>query len=129
MKKIIFMILVIVLLAIFLSGCNENKSNNNGSSDINKFLGTWEGGSNVFNETWTFYSNSSLKKVTTYDWDETGEFTDVDWYTYEIDEYGEFCYRQASISFLMCYEFEFSENDTHLTLIFDELTYKFTKVE
>lgn len=139
MKKILVIGSIIVLLIIPLSGCNKNNSNkssNGTTNEISKFIGTWQGGAydgENFreDETWTFYNNGSLKKSTTYSWDPTGENTTIDWYTFEIDENGDLCTRMESISFLMCYSYEFSNNDTKFTLMLSQefLSYEFNKVE
>jgi len=125
----------------FLSGCNERNSGDNKSADnttdgTSKFIGTWQGGAydgEEFrnDETWTFYNNGSLKKVTTYDWDTEGNYTTIEWYTFEIDEEGELCTRLETASFLMCYDYEFSNNDTKFTLLLggEFLSYEFNKVE
>ena len=142
MKKVFVIILTFVLLVVSLSGCNERKSNSNESTNntttdpVSKFIGTWQGG--AYNgtkfrsdETWTFYTNGSLKKVTTYDWDIEGNYTTIEWYTFEIDEEGELCTRLETASFLMCYDYEFSNNETTFTLLLggEFLSYEFNKVE
>ncbi|HDQ15754.1 MAG TPA: hypothetical protein ENN45_01695 [Bacteroidetes bacterium] len=137
MKKILVGCLMIILLAVLLSGCNsnDNKSSNNTTSKTSKFIGTWVGGaydgeSFRDDETWTFYTNGSLKKVTTFDWDPEGNDTITEWYTFEIDEDGELCTGLEEASFFMCYEYEFSNSDATFRLLLGEefLSYEFNKV-
>jgi len=45
-KKVLMVFLLVTLLAVVLSGCNENKSDNSKDTidNIQKFYGTWIGG-------------------------------------------------------------------------------------
>jgi hypothetical protein len=54
-KQLIIVGIIVLLLAVGLSGCNENKS----ESELDKFLGTWVAFENY---TITFYSNGTFAR-------------------------------------------------------------------
>jgi len=109
-KKLILFCIVILLISISLSGCNENSSKKN---DKNKFIGTWIGISNYlndsFNVTLTFFKDNSLKQVS--------EGEHVHWFNYELDDtclY--FRFPELPENYGICYYYEFSNNNNSLTL-------------
>ncbi len=137
MRKVIAIICILCMgLVLFISGCTEqdnsgtNNNNNAGStsSEINKFIGTWDGGSfetsiEDKDKTWTFYENGSLKMV-------DNQFDDIAWGTYEIDETGELCIRETEYQSLMCYVYAFSDNDNQFTLTLGgTILHRFAKSE
>lgn len=115
-------ICAVILLIVFSSGCFEDDNSdkkNDGNKELDKFIGTWVGewdwGNNLTsNETWTFYTNRTIKIV-----DEFG----VDWGTYELED-GKLKIKiptptenHPDAAFTMWYEYEFSNGDNQLTLI------------
>ncbi len=82
MKKYVLIITTIIILsAIFLSGCNQDGTNTEGKKT---FIGTWKveiEGVEKFNETWTFKEDNTVEKVLNqdgvitrdhYKWEDTG---------------------------------------------------------
>lgn len=130
-KKIIVIIFIVLLCITFFSGCFESDNNKKDEdNELSKFIGSWKGGIYNGNEyeddkIWTFYSNSSLKRAA----NSNGDISSISWYKYEIDENGALCLRDPAISFLMCYEYEFSEDNTKFTLALDDTPmYEFEKM-
>ena len=121
--SIIATIIIIAVLYLVISayiGGLSNESNNS----TNPFIGTWFGGMNngtdfITQENWTFYTNGSLLVV-----DSFGE----SWYTYTVDS-SELCKKDTSISFTMCYDFEFTLENKKLFLYLSDLQmYEFYKI-
>jgi hypothetical protein len=126
-KNIIISIIatIIIIAVLYLVISTYIGSLSNESSDSKEaFLGAWSGGiSNGTNfisqENWTFYANGSLLVV-----DSFGEH----WYTFSIES-SELCKKDPSISFTMCYDFEFTLENKKLILHLSDLQrYEFYKV-
>ena len=114
-----------VLLAIGLSGCIQADNNTN-AGDITKFIGTWElqpypGSDPNDLTTYIFYQNGSL--VSTFiDYD--GE-NHTGWADYSLEN-GKVCMKTHPHGAITdddyyCYDYEFSQKNTQLTLSTNEL--------
>jgi len=94
------------------------------------FLGAWEQTSDdpysSYNQTWTFYSNGSVKMEAEY-----SEYsTSTSWATYQIKN-NQLCltYIYVGDEYEMCYDYQFSGNKNNLSITYySELTYTFTKI-
>ena len=109
-RKRLIIIGILILLVVGLSGCNENSKK---VEDTNKFIGAWEGISfyeNVtFNVTLDFYKDNTAKQVT--------DKVHTHLFNYEIDDN---CLYLTLIELpeidAICYYYEFSNNNSTLTL-------------
>lgn len=121
---IVIAVVAIYAIYVVVSGILGGSTSESEGIDESNFVGTWSGGS--FNgttylseETWTFYDNGSLKKE--------DDFYKIEWYTYEISD-GQLCERNREISFLMCFDVEFSNANLQFSLFLDDMImYKFSK--
>jgi len=115
MKRNIIVITGLIVLTLFLSGCQENKNTDNTENtniedeiDFSNFIGQWteEGNDDVI---WIFYENRSIEYV--YD---AGASTYHYWgnvsFINEILDISAMPYKS------MRYTFEFSENNQMITL-------------
>jgi len=110
MKKELIICLIVILLCVFFSGCNENTNKNNLK---NKLIGTWNGVSiyqNVTNNiTITFYKDNTAKQV--------DDFAHTHMFNYEINNK---CLNlilpDLPPKFAICYEYEFTNDYNSLTL-------------
>ena len=99
-----------VLFLVFLfSGCMEKNSD----LEINKFIGTWEtAGTSLENDTWTFYSNGTLKIVSLYIENYNEEtFLYTTWFSYKVNS-SKLCFisKEAISEPPTCFDYEFSDN-------------------
>ena len=102
MKKHLIVIgSVVLLLVIGLCGCIEDKVENNESSIVDKFIGTWKlveqsygtydeiaGITETPDETKVFYENSSVKFVSVKHnkYNETDTITSIQWYEWKLSD-------------------------------------------
>ena len=114
-KRKSLIIIALLLTSVSLSGCNEDSNKKN---DINKFIGTWEGTSFFQNETTdvslTFYEDNTLKQIS--------EEIHTHWFNYKLENnclYMEF--PELPEGYGICYNYEFSNNNTALTLTNESL--------
>jgi len=134
-KKIIFTatvsVAIIILIAIatlnVLPGTTTKTSEINiDKSDINKFIGTWETEESISDEnilqTYIFYENGTFLSIyIVYNPAETHE----GWGDYNIDN-GKICMKThphgaPTDGDAYCYDYKFSNNDSHITLSTEEL--------
>jgi len=119
-KQLIIIGAAILLLALGLSGCFEdsNKDKGNGESlEDNLFIGMWkttpyliENGTRIDepSSNATFYNNGTMRSESVYD--------DVIMWTPYIIENNQICLGETGASDYYCYDFEFSNNGTKVTL-------------
>ena len=110
MKRHLIVIgIVIILLAVGLSGCSENSI----EDDIeNKILGSWERNDDTI---WTFYGNGTILKS----YPEHGLF----WTTYEIHENTLTEYHKSDYTPTFTIEFEGEDKLTLTNTDTDEIFY------
>jgi len=106
----------ILFLAILFCGCTENPFD----GEKNKFIGTWRTvETSLDSEIWTFYSNGTIKTVSSYlEEGEEEPSISISWSNYEIDDY-KLCFTQAGEygdNPPMCFDYEFSNGNNSLTL-------------
>jgi len=113
-KHLIVSGIVVLLICVGLSGCNEQQK----SDDTSKFLGAWEvikhfNPDNTLIVTFTFYNNDTAKTVSNY----TMGDIQIQWFNYEIDN-GGLCLTPQGLSesYAICYGYDFSNNYMTLTL-------------
>jgi len=127
-KQVLFIIMVIILLSILFSGCNE--SNTSLSNDKSKFIGKWEMETenpdiHLNRVYYTFYTNDTVKIVFTHP---MGDFPDQEpmiiCYNYEIKD-GKLCITlpgyedfYGNNENLGCQTYQLTSNDTQLILEF-----------
>jgi len=106
MKKQLLIIGIIVLLVcVGLSGCNES----NQSNDKSKFIGTWEYVNNTyFTMRYVFYENNTVLQTSSITMNISY------WYNYEIND-GEICFEFIETKASGCMPYSFSEEYTLLT--------------
>ena len=100
-KQLIIFGIIIILLTVGLSGCNEEKdtSSNLNTTEENRFFGTW------YNNSWTitFFSDGTY----------TESFQADPW---EIKDGKLLLYSDSSKVSFGLFDYGFSENDSKLTL-------------
>ena len=109
-KNILIIGIIILVVCICLSGCNENLSK---EDDTKKFIGTWDGSSYFLNETTkvtlTFYDDNTIKQVS--------DETHTHWFNFEIvDNCLKLIFPELPEEYAICYSYEFSNNYNALTL-------------
>ena len=105
--------IVVLLLAVGLSGCNEQ-------DEKSRFIGAWsaellEGAE--FEIILTFYNNGSVKTTSTISYHGDGE-TETEWSTYEIKN-GKMCGMSQFAGNYTCFDYEFSNGGKRLTLRYE----------
>ena len=107
--------ITILIICIGLCGCNENLSKKN---NTNKFIGGWERISYYLNYTMnvtlTFYNDSTAKQVS--------DDAHTHWFNYKVEN--NFLYlalQEFPEIDAICYYYEFSNNETALTLTNEDL--------
>ena len=111
-KHLIVIGTAVLLLAVGLSGCDENSSN----VGENKFIGTWIHHESFSDGTWIFFDNGTAKIV-----DYLSDFTDENdtftaWSNYSVDD-GKLCMTISQYTnYTVCYDYEFSTGGNRLTL-------------
>ena len=132
-NHVIIIGVIVLLLMIFLSGCQEkindnrnpsngNQTNNsNHSSNNNKFIGNWKiVESSPDYETWSFYTNGSVQSLLTQQ-EDNQPITTIFWYDYTIIDNTTVCllgHPSADVSGTPSPQFltySFSNNNTRLT--------------
>jgi len=120
-KQLIVIGAAILLLALGLSGCfgDNNKDKENGeSSEVNSFIGMWkttpyriENGTRIDepSSNATIYNNGTMRTESVYD-------NEIMWTPYIIEN-NQICFGEAGASDYYCYDFEFSNNGTKVTLV------------
>ncbi|MHA2183003.1 MAG: hypothetical protein ACXAAH_16410, partial [Promethearchaeota archaeon] len=113
LNLILFIIALIVTITVIAFAFQILTS---GNTDTNipqdQFIGTWQGGmfdgesSYGTNEKWVFYANNSLKEE-----DDFG----VTWYSFYVESANSLCKEDDSISFTMCYTYDFTNNGNTLS--------------
>ena len=134
-KNSVFVGVLVVLLFVALSGCQEenneninnitNNSNGNQQDNItdNKFLGIWEVVDLSDYETYSFHGNGSVKNYQIQKI-EGQSFTTISWFDYTIENTS-ICFSTKDKSpdspdyFSICFSYLFSENATHLALYYN----------
>ena len=120
-KQLIVIGIAILLLILGLSGCLEdsNKDKENGENpEINEFIGKWkttpynvdENGTR-YNETSsysTFYINDTMGS-------ESVEDNEIIWTPYTIEN-NQICFGDVNDSEYLCYDYNFSDDETQATL-------------
>jgi hypothetical protein len=112
MKKQLMIIGIIVLLvAVGLSGCSTTKS------DKEKILGTWRNLDGSLEKLMTFYDNETVKAVTQSPSGLDAYGNSTDWYNFSIDD-TKLCMTGLGTGkvYTGCVDYEFSNNDKTLTL-------------
>jgi hypothetical protein len=120
---------IILLLIIILSGCQEkssdngntsqgNPTNNTNSSNNSKFIGDWKSvGSYPDYETWSYYTNGTAKNLLIQQIDNQ-PLTTISWFNYTINN-ATICLSSEGQS--ECLKYNFTNNTTHLTLSFNDV--------
>ncbi len=130
-----------IILKKTSSGNNgDGGGDGDGDSDDGDLLGSWELTSiyppsdSTGDQIWTFYSNETVKMVSTYtyEWDtETQTSTSILWASYQLTN-GQLCLEfldDGYDSFDMCYDFELSGSGNSFTVQYlTEFTITFTKI-
>jgi len=123
----IMLVVVLLLSAVILSGCtNKDVPAGKIYGDVSKFIGTWElepfsGSDPRDTTTYVFYENMTfISTFLDYDGD-----PHIGWGDYTVEN-GEMCMKTHPHGAITdddayCYEYEFSLNDTYVTLSADEL--------
>ena len=115
-RNLIVIGVVILFLAVGLSGCEEQKNKGN----IEMFIGVWEiteGSQPHFNTTWEFHSNGSSKIVNIRD----STHTDIIWNLWDIETGKLFLYRKPGSEngfYNISFDYYFSNVGATLTLKF-----------
>ena len=114
-KKIIVVGIILILICVGLSGCNDNLSK---KYDTNKFIGIWDGFSYYLNYTMnvtlTFYNDSTAKQVS--------DDAHTHWFNFEVDDNCLYLTLQEFPEIdAICYNYIFSNNETALTLTNEDL--------
>lgn len=109
-KKLIVICLIYFLIIVSLSGCFESSDKTNFK---NKFIGSWEGASyfeNVSNNiTLTFFEDNTAKQE--------DENAHIHWFTFDVDDkYLKLMLPELPKEYAIYYRYEFSNNNTSLTL-------------
>jgi len=123
-KKIIGICIILILLFVGLSGCNE--SNNSSSDDINRLIGTWEYVNTTifyiarytFFENGTAVLNSSIMNYPywyNYEIYNSSNMYILYWCNYEIMN-GKLCLEYIETNLSGCGTYKFSQDYTLLTL-------------
>ena len=130
-----------IILKKTSSGNNgDGDGDGDGDSDEGDLLGSWELTSiyppsdSTGDQIWTFYSNETVKMVSTYtyEWDtETQTSTSILWASYQLTN-GQLCLEFLDDdygSYDMCYDFELSSSGNSFTVQYlTEFTITFTKI-
>jgi len=105
-KQLMIVGIIVILLAVGLSGCNED--NNTVQSDEEKIIGTWvyEGSNDLHTDSFIFYNNGSVYCI--YHWPGS-TILEYQWNGYTIVE------NKLKIGESV-YEYAFSNNDNTLTI-------------
>jgi hypothetical protein len=114
-----------VLIMVFLSGCQENTGDKGTQIGTDsRFLGSWKNNdASPDNETWTFYTNASVKSVITQELDEES-LTSTSWFKIKVNG-SSLCLSSPDVSpespsyYSECFAYEFSENASSFSLSFD----------
>jgi hypothetical protein len=121
-KKTLISMIVLSFLIFELSGCMENTSN-----PTVKFYGSWKTvGSFSNNETWTFYSNGTVKNVQNQVLDEV-PITSIVWFNYTVND-DDLCFSSIDVSpgspsyYSECFGYQFSDTANRVTLSFNGTT-------
>ena len=125
-KNSVIITLVIMLVCIFLTGCQEH-GNQNGDQQYpeNIFIGTWEIINSAFYyETWTFHANSTAKNFLIQEY-EGEKINATYWFNYTTDN-TTLCFStngspDSSSYFSICYSYLFSENATRLAFLYNDI--------
>ena len=97
-----------------------------GQDDTSKFIGTWaveEPEDEVYNATWTFYENNTIKVTFDFQGLPLGY-----WGTYQIENGQLYLTSPETTPPTATYDYEFSNSDTRLTLSNEEATMVMNKV-
>ncbi len=128
-KKVYRIITIIIAFIVIVAAAYlvlQIFSNEDKSSVKDELIGTWQGGMTngsgyETNKIWIFFTNNSLKENDTFG---------VDWYTYYTEGDKKLCKEDVSISFLMCYGLELTNNGNTLSLsLGGSPMFKFNKVQ
>lgn len=114
-KKIIVVGIIFIFICVGLSGCNDNLSK---KDDTNKFIGIWAGISYYLNYTTnvtlTFYNDSTAKQVS--------DDAHAHLFNYKVkDNYLYLTLQEFPELDAIRYYYEFSNNETDLTLTNEDL--------
>lgn len=106
MEKKTKTMLIVVIVAIVVVGASLFIVFQ-GQDDTSKFIGAWKSTYLSIETTWVFYGNDTVKLVyiDTYD-----DVEDTTWGNYNIED------GKLYLGSSMCYDYEFSNGDTCLTL-------------
>ena len=115
-KQLLTVGIVVILLAIWSSGCIENSF----KYEENNFIGTWETvETSSDSEIWTFYSNDTVKTVSSYlEEGEEEPYILTSWSNYDIVD-GRLCFKNIGENIdnpPTCFDYEFSNGNKNLTL-------------
>jgi hypothetical protein len=127
MKKIaIFITASLLVSVIFLSGCNEQQSNSDGS----RFIGNWklvdisyEIVKNLLDEQpqfWEIMENGSIKQTTIHYNDpenESDDYTSIYWSVWELTDDK---FNMGNETALIPYDYQFLDNYSNLNLTYSE---------
>jgi hypothetical protein len=118
-------LLTVLLVAVSLSGCQENTGDEGTQTPINSgFIGRWLNiDTSPDNETWTFFTNGTVEYSVSQLFE--GSFINsTSWFNYVV-ETDTLCLSSIEVSpetpssYSECYGYAFSDNDSSLTLTFN----------
>ena len=128
-KLVVFIELVLLIIVMGFSGCQDKTEINEMKNQIDsEFFGKWQNvDTSLDTETWTFYKNSTVKDVTSREFE--GELLiSTSWFNYIVNE-SNLCLSSIDSSsyYSECFNYKFSNNN--LTLSFDGIPFIiFTKI-
>lgn len=134
-KRVVGVGLVLLLVVIGLSGCQEKTSDDGTKNQFDsRFIGVWQNvEASPDNETWTFYINGTINDVITQEFE--GEpLTSTSWFNCEVNA-SNLCLSSIDVLpgspsyYSECFGYNFSDDNNDLTLSFEGTTFMiFTKV-
>jgi len=118
-KQLIICGVTIVLLMLGFSGCLDNDDKENGENpEVNVFIGKWKTTIYYYDingtkydeqpSNSTFYTNGTMGSESAYD-------DEIIWTPYVIEN-NQICLGEANSSDYYCYDYEFSDDGTEVTL-------------
>jgi len=121
-KQLIIVGIIILLLTVGLSGCEEESTD-----DTNKFIGTWRNlEDNSTENLWTFYDNGTMKVIANY-WN--GE-SNTSWGTFSVENNKlHMKSLHNGVEYTADYDYEFSKNDTSVIFTYMGMTAVFDKIQ
>jgi uncharacterized membrane protein len=123
-KQLIIVGIIVLLVTVGLSGCEQQKSND----DKKKFIGTWKYLENNQTENlWTFYNNGMLKVVANYLYDDFHNNTA--WGTFWVEDNK--LYMKTTHNgeeYTDYYDYKFSNNNKRVNFTYMGMTVVLDKI-